>query len=759
MRPTGSRWFPGLALLAALVAPALAEDAVPRDGDDAVLMADGGLLRCRAGAEAAGRIELAFPSGTVRVPKSEVFEIRRFADFDPAPKSDEDRKKVADGQVRWGGQWVSPARRDDLLKKDRERQKKLWEEIGAHCQWESRWKRNTKHFTIEADIPRKSVDFYEEQLEGYYDYFTSALHVSPQRRIPVYVFRTREEFSAFQKKDIGRVTEHVVGYFTPVTGNEHLVLFDWQGNRAETVRVLLHECTHLLIYLANPSLRLPTWVNEGLAEYYGACQVTRGKVQRGGIQDGRLVDLRGMIEEKTLPDIDTLMAHGHPDIGAPGHKPFDPDDYAEGWAFVHFLFHGGGGKYLPRLLAYLNGHWAMKPQDPTVLSAGKYYWMKYQEDRDLLLHCLKFKDFPSMKKEFTDYVATLDFAGTAGKAEMGLRLLYERHDEAKAEACFREALAKCGDDPETLALLVKGYSMLKGKEVEAAAVLQKALESDPLNLPLRYDLSAWFPDGDEEIPHLRLCSEIAPGDPVGLAAVAWLAFRGAGKERWLADALTDPGDADRAAATLESGAPIPPADCMRMAVLLLRAGRPGPALEAARRAARSAPPQPAAFALLARAAAAAGDAEEFAIALAGFRTARQAAPPGDAPAGAAGLDLEASRVVVEAGSYALAAGKPEEARRVLDAWFARKGCGPRLEAEWILHMAVSAVTKDSKAFTARSRAALAAIPGSERIHACAMIARMLDAAAAGGKPFPPVDAPPDPPQGGDDGGDGGDDGN
>ncbi|NUN53409.1 MAG: hypothetical protein HUU06_11570, partial [Planctomycetaceae bacterium] len=559
----------GIAVLFALLAAAAAAPAdvegVPADGKDVVFLADGRVLRCRAGAEAEGRVELGFTGGAVHVPKAAILEIRRFAGWDPEPRDDAERAKAAAGMVRWDGEWIPRARADALLAKDRERAEKLWKESASRSEWENRWKRDTAHFTIEANLPKESVDFYEQALEQYYEYFTSAFKVSVKRRIPVYILRTREEFRAFQKKDTGSAGEHTVGYFVSRKGKEHLVLFDWQGNRSETLSVLFHECTHLLLHLANPDVALPALLNEGLSEYYGANLVVKGRMVRGGIQDERLADLRAMIEEKTLPALDDLLAHGHRDRAAQGWKKLSVSDYAHAWAFIHFLMHGAGGKYRQRLAAWMNGHLGLEFRDAAAGSTKERYYMRFKDDRALLLQCLKVKDYATLEREFLDHVASMEYAGARGLLAQGLRKLAKERNEAAALEYLGKALANAGDDAEVLSLVARVYSRIDGKEEEGERLLLRALDLDPLNVDRRYETSSWFPDGDAEIPHLRMCEEMAPGDPVALAATAWLAFRGEGRDRWVGGGVFG-GGAEEAKAALEAGAP--PAECARIAGLL-----------------------------------------------------------------------------------------------------------------------------------------------------------------------------------------------
>ncbi|MCK6482375.1 MAG: hypothetical protein L6R43_20180, partial [Planctomycetes bacterium] len=460
---------------------------------------------------------------------------------------------------------------------------------------------------------------------------------------------------------------------------------------------------------ANPDVALPALLNEGLSEYYGANLVVKGRMVRGGIQDERLADLRAMIEEKTLPALDDLLAHGHRDRAAQGWKKLSVSDYAHAWAFIHFLMHGAGGKYRQRLAAWMNGHLGLEFRDAAAGSTKERYYMRFKDDRALLLQCLKVKDYATLEREFLDHVASMEYAGARGLLAQGLRKLAKERNEAAALEYLGKALANAGDDAEVLSLVARVYSRIDGKEEEGERLLLRALDLDPLNVDRRYETSSWFPDGDAEIPHLRMCEEMAPGDPVALAATAWLAFRGEGRDRWVGGGVFG-GGAEEAKAALEAGAP--PAECARIAGLLLSDREPEAALAAARRAAEGLPGDPEALRMLARAAASCGDAAEFARALEGI-----GAPPakGAVPGPGPSAEMRLARALVEAAAQALALERPRELRKALDPWFAREGRGPRIEAEWILHLALPLMTEDFETFAKRGREGTEALKGSNRI--------------------------------------------
>jgi tetratricopeptide (TPR) repeat protein len=718
--PAGTRSRPAAALLllplllAGAAPPAAARDArdgIPSDGDDVVILADGRAVRCRAGAEAEGRLELRFGPVSVKVPKGSVSEVRLFRDFDPEPRDDEERRKIASGLLRWGGRWVNPAQRDSFLQKDEARARKRWEEDEAHLDWKDRWKRNSDHFAIEANLPKKDLDFFEAAIEGFYDWFTSAFKSAPRRRIPLFLLRTRAEFQEFRKKDVGETGEGVVGYFVPRTGSEHIVLHDWPGHRDDTLSTLFHEATHLFLHMARPNVVLPMVADEGLAEYYGAARYEKGRMIRGRVCDEHLVYLKGLIEGEGLLDLEKVFDHGHRSWGS---DKFDVEHYAHAWALVHFFFHGQGGKYLPRFQAWLNAIFDVKLDQAEPGGGREMLAYPGQVEKDLLLRHLKMKDFAQLRQELTEHVKSLPYAGAGAHVARAYRALHAKDPKGAVEALL-EAATKGADDPEVVAAAARGLSRL-GMPKEASALIERALALDPLDVELRWELSSWLPPGPEETDHVRLCAGIDAGAPAAAAARTWLAVRGLDPEGWVAPEGPARAEAAKARAGLAAGGPGAAAVLRRRADLALRAGDPEGALEDAKALSAASPLDPAGPERAARALAALGRKEEFVAAVRAFRRAaadREAAA-GRAAAGTA--DRETTRLLADAASYALALGRAGEGLAAMDAWFAGTANGaPPDEAGWIAWAGLALRAGKLDVAGKRAEKGLNAIPDAARL--------------------------------------------
>ena len=102
------------------------------------------------------------------------------------------------------------------------------------------------------------------------------------------------------------------------------VYAQWGDGVAEDLR---HEVTHGYLHSVVPNL--PLWLDEGLAEYF---EVPRGS---WGLNRAHLVDLVGRLQSgQWQPDLGRLETLDQP-------FKMTQEDYAEAWAWAHFLLETG----------------------------------------------------------------------------------------------------------------------------------------------------------------------------------------------------------------------------------------------------------------------------------------------------------------------------------------------------------------------------------------------------------------------------------
>ncbi len=138
--------------------------------------------------------------------------------------------------------------------------------------------------------------------------------------IHVYLFRDGDRFHSFMRLHHPEFPERRA--FFVETDTRLIVYAHWGDRVAEDLR---HEVTHGYLHSVVP--HLPVWLDEGLAEYF---EVPRG---RDGLNRPHLDWLLARLErDQWRPDLRRLEQ-------LQSTFEMTQDDYAECWAWVHFLLH------------------------------------------------------------------------------------------------------------------------------------------------------------------------------------------------------------------------------------------------------------------------------------------------------------------------------------------------------------------------------------------------------------------------------------
>lgn len=98
---------------------------------------------------------------------------------------------------------------------------------------------------------------------------------------------------------------------------------------------------------------IPIWVNEGLAEYFGAAVFTGDGFQTGCIPGSYLGAIKQMLERKQTISIAAMMRMGH---GAWNHSVTSGQgvgNYVQAWSMVHFLAHADP-RYQKAFVGFIN---------------------------------------------------------------------------------------------------------------------------------------------------------------------------------------------------------------------------------------------------------------------------------------------------------------------------------------------------------------------------------------------------------------------
>jgi hypothetical protein len=206
-------------------------------------------------------------------------------------------------------------------------------------------RRESPHFTLYQDVAideaggfRGSRRFEQQvldELERAYDALGHWLALRPQRPIDVVVYDPQ----LFDATFAGLFRFPAAGFYhgvIRVRGDVQLT--------GRLSRVLHHELVHAALDAAAPTLLLPGWVNEGVAEWFEA-RVTGKR----GLSTGERAALAGLHRKGELHSLAALAVPGFGGLGGRGAQIA----YLESYALIDYLVRERGDRALGDLLEEL----------------------------------------------------------------------------------------------------------------------------------------------------------------------------------------------------------------------------------------------------------------------------------------------------------------------------------------------------------------------------------------------------------------------
>lgn len=300
--------------------------------DDILLLKDGRVFDSLDMETSPEGVIVHYKHGDVLVPEALIEDVLLVWGAPPPylPKDASEEAKVAEGLVPFEGKWISPKRRDQLMKKRVAERRAMIDEIDKHSTWRNRYQIKTKYFNFEHTIPPYVFEHYAELMEAYFAAFCKEWKVKPKKgygldpkdsRLLVCFYSDRELF-----RQVSGAGPSTLGYFRFVKPLELDIYYD-RLDPALTEEVMFHEANHYLQKLINVEFSYPHWPGEALAEFYGASRWNPDtkKIESGLILEGRLTEVKTDIakgEWMSLEKMITERMYQH---------------YTWGWTFVHFL--------------------------------------------------------------------------------------------------------------------------------------------------------------------------------------------------------------------------------------------------------------------------------------------------------------------------------------------------------------------------------------------------------------------------------------
>jgi tetratricopeptide (TPR) repeat protein len=322
----------------------------------------------------------------------------------------------------------------------------------------------SKNFLLVGNANEKDIRQVGVRLEQFREVFSrlfTTLNVNSPVPTTVVVFKNDDSYRPFKPN------ESTAGYFQPGPDVNYITLKLGRelGSEQDPFTIIFHEYTHLLV--KNKSGNVPTWFNEGLAEYYSTFTITDDqKVVMGRpiashvylLRDNRMLPLR------TLFQVDQK---------SPYYNERDKQSifYAESWALMHYLILGKDGQRVAQMGKFVELLSARVAMEQAFQQA---FAMSFESMENELRAYIQRDRYPIISGSFTSKV------GYDAATQSALH-----SNRAESETYLLRALAL---DPD-LAMANASLGLLRvrqGKPEEARKSLERAVTASPQNYLIHY---------------------------------------------------------------------------------------------------------------------------------------------------------------------------------------------------------------------------------------------------------------------------------
>jgi len=368
----------------------------------------------------------------------------------------------------------------------------------------------SKNFTIvgnasEGDM--RKIAFKLEQFRQTLSLILRKATISTPVPTTVVLFKSDDSFRPFKPRYQGKIKQNVGGYFLPGRFMNYIAL-NIDKESVNPYEVIFHEYEHFVLH--NNLVRLPLWLDEGLAEFYSSFETDGDvKVKIGVPLPQHIYQLRSqpLLPFKTLLSVDHKSPHYNETSKA---GMF----YAESWALVHYLMNGNEMKRQQQLVTFIN-----------LLDSGMTIEQTFQKAFGV--------DFPTVENELDAYVRRFLFpvlyvtlrqqlntekemtAAQLSEAELQYYqgdLLFRLGQPAEARGFLEKSIeldSKFADGCVALGVL----RLAQRQEAEAEKMFQAAIETDSKNYLAHYYYAAIMAGNekyDEAISHYKQAINLKP---------------------------------------------------------------------------------------------------------------------------------------------------------------------------------------------------------------------------------------------------------
>jgi hypothetical protein len=213
----------------------------------------------------------------------------------------------------------------------------------------------SKHYRILSDLSPEETRLYGRHLDLMYEEYSRRMAGIPQQapEIPfVLMFAKQADYLAVMRSTYGINATGSGGMFFITPRGAALAFFVESLPQTRVFHVIQHEGFHQYAH-SRFAGRLPIWVNEGLAEFFGEAIVVDGRVIVGQASPRAVTRVKDAIDRGATVDFLRMLTmttdqwNGNVRTGNAGIQ------YLQAWSMVQFLGWAEGGRYQRPFEAYL----------------------------------------------------------------------------------------------------------------------------------------------------------------------------------------------------------------------------------------------------------------------------------------------------------------------------------------------------------------------------------------------------------------------
>ena len=214
----------------------------------------------------------------------------------------------------------------------------------------------SRYYVIETNLPRERAEQFGRVMDAAgqeYHRLFSGFRGKVREKPRVKIFATKAQYLQAFARSCGEPNANARGVFCHMDKVVYTYVGDDDDGQLEAI--LKHECFH---QFADSVVGggLPTWTNEGLAEYFseGEFNTKTGRLALGAVPGWRLKLLREARKNRQWIPVARLLTIDGRSWSDTLRRGRGGVQYSEAWLLCHFLIHADRGKFAPLFDQYLS---------------------------------------------------------------------------------------------------------------------------------------------------------------------------------------------------------------------------------------------------------------------------------------------------------------------------------------------------------------------------------------------------------------------